>query len=97
MVALVFSTGQPANTYSFRVGCFFCPLHPSTPGAPVAPVLDRAEMLTLDHFRERGVVTADPWADPATGYPVRFHRVPAARTARPPGLDEHRGQGFEGD
>jgi crotonobetainyl-CoA:carnitine CoA-transferase CaiB-like acyl-CoA transferase len=61
---------------------------------PVAPVLDRSEMLALPHLREREVATADPWADPAIGYPVRFARHPAARTAPPPGLDEHRGSGF---
>jgi crotonobetainyl-CoA:carnitine CoA-transferase CaiB-like acyl-CoA transferase len=61
---------------------------------PVAPVLDRAEMLALAHLRERSVVTADPWADPAIGYPVRFERHAAARTSPPPRLDEHRGAGF---
>jgi CoA:oxalate CoA-transferase len=61
---------------------------------PVAPVLDRSEMLGLDHFRERSVVTSDPWSDPATGYPIRFAARPAMRTTAPPGLDEHRGGGF---
>jgi crotonobetainyl-CoA:carnitine CoA-transferase CaiB-like acyl-CoA transferase len=61
---------------------------------PAAPVLDRAGMLALEHFRFRAVVTADPWADPASGYPVRFAAHPARRTAPPPGLDEHRGSGF---
>jgi crotonobetainyl-CoA:carnitine CoA-transferase CaiB-like acyl-CoA transferase len=61
---------------------------------PVAPVQDRAQMLGTEHFAARGVVTADPWADPATGYPVRFRAHPAARTDPPPGLDEHRGAGF---
>jgi crotonobetainyl-CoA:carnitine CoA-transferase CaiB-like acyl-CoA transferase len=61
---------------------------------PAAPVLDRAGMLALDHFRERSVVTSDPWADPASGYPIRFEDHPARRTAAPPGLDEHRGTGF---
>ena len=60
---------------------------------PVAPVLDRAGMLALDHLRERGVVTTDPWsADPTIGYPISFahHPAPAPRTP-PPALDEHRG------
>jgi crotonobetainyl-CoA:carnitine CoA-transferase CaiB-like acyl-CoA transferase len=57
---------------------------------PVAPVLDRAGMLGQAHFRERGVVTADPWSDPASGYPVRFARHPARRGTPPPALDEHR-------
>jgi crotonobetainyl-CoA:carnitine CoA-transferase CaiB-like acyl-CoA transferase len=61
---------------------------------PVAPVLDRAEMLALAHLRERGVSTADPWADPAIGYPVLFQTHAAARTSPPPALDEHRGTGF---
>jgi crotonobetainyl-CoA:carnitine CoA-transferase CaiB-like acyl-CoA transferase len=61
---------------------------------PVAPVLDRAGMLGLAHLKARGVVTADPWLDPATGYPVSFALHPAVRTSPPPGLDEHRGQGF---
>ena len=64
---------------------------------PVAPVLDRAGMLANGHFRARGVVTADPWADPASGYPVRFRAHPATRTVPPPGLDEHRGSGFGPD
>jgi crotonobetainyl-CoA:carnitine CoA-transferase CaiB-like acyl-CoA transferase len=63
-------------------------------GVPAAPVLDRAEMLALPHLRERGVVGADPWADPATGHPIVFARSPAARTAPPPALDEHHGEGF---
>jgi crotonobetainyl-CoA:carnitine CoA-transferase CaiB-like acyl-CoA transferase len=58
---------------------------------PVSPVLDRRGMLGVAHFRQRGVVTADPWADPASGYPVRFVVHPAARTSPPPTLDEHRG------
>ncbi len=61
---------------------------------PAAPVLDRAGMLGVPHFRERSVVTADPWSDPATGYPVQFSNQPAARTSPPPALDEHRGATF---
>jgi crotonobetainyl-CoA:carnitine CoA-transferase CaiB-like acyl-CoA transferase len=61
---------------------------------PVAPVLDRAEMLALPHLRERSVSTADPWAAPSIGYPVRFERHPAARTSPPPAVDEHHGAGF---
>jgi crotonobetainyl-CoA:carnitine CoA-transferase CaiB-like acyl-CoA transferase len=61
---------------------------------PVAPVLDRSEMLELQHFRERSVVTAGPWSDPATGYPIHFEERPAMRTAPAPALDEHRGSGF---
>ena len=61
---------------------------------PVAPVLDRTQMLAQPHFRERAVATADPWADPAIGYPVRLASHAAARVTPPPGLDEHRGSGF---
>ena len=67
----------------------------STADVPVAPVLDRAGMLEQPHFKERAVVTADLWADPAVGYPVRFRAHPARRTSAPPGLDEHRGSSFE--
>jgi crotonobetainyl-CoA:carnitine CoA-transferase CaiB-like acyl-CoA transferase len=62
---------------------------------PVAPVLSRSEMLEQRHFRERGVVTADPWSNPAMGYPVRLELHPASRTSRPPRLDEHHGAGFK--
>src|SRR5439155_26507812 len=51
---------------------------------PVAPVHDRAGMLREPHFGERGVVTRDPWADPSTGYPVRFTNHPAVPTTPPP-------------
>jgi len=61
---------------------------------PAAPVHDRAGMLEEAHFRDRGVVTDDPWASPTTGYPVRFEQHAAHRYAAPPGLDEHRGSGF---
>jgi crotonobetainyl-CoA:carnitine CoA-transferase CaiB-like acyl-CoA transferase len=61
---------------------------------PVAPVLDRSEMLAFAHLREREVTTSDPWADPAIGYPVRFQRHPYARTSAPPALGEHQGSGF---
>ena len=50
-------------------------------------VLDRAGMLQLDHLRQRAVVTADPWLDPAVGYPIRFEHHPASRTSPPPALD----------
>jgi crotonobetainyl-CoA:carnitine CoA-transferase CaiB-like acyl-CoA transferase len=61
---------------------------------PVAPVLDRTEMVGLAHFIQRRAVTTESWADPATGFPVRFVDHPAKRTQPPPDLDEHRGQGF---
>ena len=61
---------------------------------PAAPVNDRREMLDQPHFQERSVVTTDPWADPASGYPVRFEHHAARRYAPPPALDEHHGGGF---
>lgn len=63
-------------------------------GVPVAPVLNRKEMVALPHFRERGAVTVDPWSDPATGYPAKFTHHPASRRQPPPKLDEHQGEGF---
>jgi crotonobetainyl-CoA:carnitine CoA-transferase CaiB-like acyl-CoA transferase len=63
-------------------------------GVPAAPVLDRSGMLGNPHFRARGAVVSDPWADPAAGFPVTFAGHPARRTSPPPGLDEHRGAGF---
>src|SRR4051812_29462407 len=62
--------------------------------APAAPVLDRGGMLALDHFRERGIATSDPWAAQAVGHPVTFTAHPAARVTAPPEIDEHRGAGF---
>jgi crotonobetainyl-CoA:carnitine CoA-transferase CaiB-like acyl-CoA transferase len=47
---------------------------------PVAPVLDRAEMLTHPHFRERGTIVDGPDGQPASGPLVRFEHRPA----RPP-------------
>jgi crotonobetainyl-CoA:carnitine CoA-transferase CaiB-like acyl-CoA transferase len=62
---------------------------------PVAPVNTRAEMLALDHFRERGVVGEEEWAEVATGHPVKFDRQPPQRRGRPPELGEHAGQRFQ--
>jgi crotonobetainyl-CoA:carnitine CoA-transferase CaiB-like acyl-CoA transferase len=61
---------------------------------PVAPVLDRNEMLELPHLREREVATSDRWADRSIGYPVRLAHHAARRTSPPPELDQHRGGGF---
>jgi crotonobetainyl-CoA:carnitine CoA-transferase CaiB-like acyl-CoA transferase len=63
-------------------------------GVPVAPVLDRSQMVGLRHFIERRAVTTEDWADPATGFPVRFVHHPATRKQAPPGVDEHRGEGW---
>jgi crotonobetainyl-CoA:carnitine CoA-transferase CaiB-like acyl-CoA transferase len=61
---------------------------------PAAPVLDRPEMVALAHLRDRAVVVADAWADPAVGYPVRFEHHPARRQSAPPAIGQHRGEGF---
>jgi crotonobetainyl-CoA:carnitine CoA-transferase CaiB-like acyl-CoA transferase len=63
-------------------------------GVPVAPVLDRSQMVGLRHFIERRAVTTEEWSDPATGFPVRFVHHPATRKEPPPEIDEHRGEGF---
>jgi crotonobetainyl-CoA:carnitine CoA-transferase CaiB-like acyl-CoA transferase len=63
-------------------------------GVPVSPVLDRAGMVGLVHLQERAVVTADPWADPAIGYPLLLQHHPARRTSPPPSIDEHHDEGF---
>ncbi|MBI2705717.1 MAG: CoA transferase [Actinobacteria bacterium] len=63
-------------------------------GVPVAPVLDRAGMIALEHLRERGAVTTDPWGGLAAGHPVRFEHHPARRATPAPALDEHRGATF---
>ncbi|WP_329519369.1 CaiB/BaiF CoA transferase family protein [Spirillospora sp. NBC_01491] len=61
-------------------------------GAPVAPLLTRAELMDHDHFRERGVI-----GDGTVGSPVRT----LAHPPLPPGpvaeLDGHRGQGWGAD
>ncbi|MEV3919670.1 CaiB/BaiF CoA transferase family protein [Actinomadura coerulea] len=54
-------------------------------GAPVAPLLSRAEMLELDHFRARGVQERGP---------VRTAVHPPLPRGAVPELDEHRGQGW---
>ncbi|GAA2435919.1 CaiB/BaiF CoA-transferase family protein [Actinomadura vinacea] len=58
-------------------------------GAPVAPVLDRAEMMASRNFQARGVI-----ADGTVGAPFRtavHHGLSPSPVAA---LDEHRGQGW---
>lgn len=62
---------------------------------PAAPVLDRREMLTIDHFRTRGIVRPGPRSS-MLGHPVRFSHHPALGPTRAPRLDEHRGTAFSG-
>ncbi len=59
-------------------------------GVPVAPVLNREEMLSLAHFQEIDAVTTDPWSTtPAAGFPFRLSQHPAGRRRPAPALDEH--------
>jgi alpha-methylacyl-CoA racemase len=61
-------------------------------GVPVAPVLNRAEMLALEHFQVIDAVTTDPWSSaPAAGFLFRLSQQPARRNRPAPGLDEHAG------
>ncbi|MFI0351675.1 CaiB/BaiF CoA transferase family protein [Actinomadura sp. 9N407] len=58
-------------------------------GAPVAPLLSRAEMMEHRHFRYRGVVE-----NGTVGVPVRTAVHPALPAGPIAELDEHRGQGW---
>jgi len=61
-------------------------------GVPIAPVLDRAGMLALDHFAAIDAVTVDPGSGRrVAGFPVRLARHPAARRAPAPVLDADAG------
>jgi crotonobetainyl-CoA:carnitine CoA-transferase CaiB-like acyl-CoA transferase len=53
-------------------------------GVPASPVLSRAAMLALPHFRTRAVA-GNAW----TGHPVRFVQHPARRRFDAPDLDAH--------
>ena len=57
---------------------------------PIAPVLNRLEMLEHPHFRERGVITTGPDGYRAVGHPVRYAVHPALPPGPPPDLDDHR-------
>ncbi|MCP2337093.1 CaiB/BaiF CoA transferase family protein [Actinomadura rupiterrae] len=58
-------------------------------GAPVAPILSRAEMMAHPHFAARGVV-----ADGGLGSPVRTTAAKPLPPGKVPELDEHRGQSW---
>ncbi|MEW2352481.1 CoA transferase [Spirillospora sp. NPDC029432] len=60
-------------------------------GAPVAPVLDRAEMMAHRHFRHRRVIE-----DGDLGSPVRTAVHPPLGPGPVAELDEHGGQGWSG-
>ncbi len=64
-------------------------------GVPIAPVLDRDEMLRLPHFAARGVVRTRADGATASGHPVKFTRRPATWTSAARALDADRGRGFE--
>lgn len=57
---------------------------------PVAPILDREQMLEHEHFRHRGTVIADERAPgaPAMGHPARYHVHPARELGEVPELDD---------
>lgn len=59
---------------------------------PVSPVLDRAGMLELDHFRERGTVMADVDVvgdgRPTMGHPARFAVHKTVVPGRVPGIGD---------
>jgi crotonobetainyl-CoA:carnitine CoA-transferase CaiB-like acyl-CoA transferase len=60
---------------------------------PVAPVLDREEMLALEHFRGRGtvVVAHGGGPEPRMGHPARYESHPARIPGPVPELDEAAG------
>lgn len=60
-------------------------------GVPVAPVLSRSEMLTHEHYRERGVIHTDPSGGFRVGHPVRYRQHPARQPGPSPALGEHDG------
>jgi crotonobetainyl-CoA:carnitine CoA-transferase CaiB-like acyl-CoA transferase len=59
---------------------------------PVSPVLDRDEMLQLDHFRQRGTVITDVdllgEGRSVMGHPARYARHPARLPGRVPGVGD---------
>jgi crotonobetainyl-CoA:carnitine CoA-transferase CaiB-like acyl-CoA transferase len=62
-------------------------------GAPISPVLSRAEVVADEHLRVRGTVVEGP-RGPAFAHPVQF-RLHAARPPGPaPAPDEHGDEGF---
>lgn len=63
-------------------------------GVPAAPVLTRAQMAVLPHFRRRGAVLEGPGGAPVTGYPLTLAGHPFGPLRPAPGLDQHRGAGW---
>ncbi|MCW2883457.1 MAG: hypothetical protein QOE54_2946 [Streptosporangiaceae bacterium] len=58
-------------------------------GAPVAPALNRDEMMHLDHFLQRGVIAAG-----TVGSPIRTSTHPPLPPGPIAALDQHHGQGW---
>lgn len=56
-------------------------------GAPVAPVLDREEMLDHPHFRERGLFPEGPGGFRSLAHPIRYRIHPALPPGPAPSLD----------
>lgn len=62
-------------------------------GAPISPVLSRAEVIDDAHLRARGTVVDTP-DGAAFSHPVHYGSHPARGPGRPPDPDEHRADGF---
>ena len=64
-------------------------------GAPISPVLTRAEMLKHPQLIQRGLVgTTSPDGLPHMGYPVLFADHPGRPAGSSPALGEHQDEGF---
>jgi crotonobetainyl-CoA:carnitine CoA-transferase CaiB-like acyl-CoA transferase len=63
-------------------------------GAPISPVLSRAEMLADVHLRERGAIVDGPDGKPWAAHPVHFARRPARGPGPAPEPDQHALDGF---
>jgi crotonobetainyl-CoA:carnitine CoA-transferase CaiB-like acyl-CoA transferase len=62
-------------------------------GAPISPVLSRAEVVADEHLRIRGTVVDGP-GGPAFAHPVLFAQHPARPPGPSPKADEHAAEGF---
>jgi crotonobetainyl-CoA:carnitine CoA-transferase CaiB-like acyl-CoA transferase len=62
-------------------------------GAPISPVLSRAEVVADEHLRTRGTVVEGA-NGPAFAHPVLFTTHPARPPGPSPDADEHADEGF---
>jgi crotonobetainyl-CoA:carnitine CoA-transferase CaiB-like acyl-CoA transferase len=62
-------------------------------GAPISPVLSRAEVVADEHLRSRGIVVEGRHG-PAFGHPVLYADHPARPPGPLPAPDEHAAEGF---